>query len=209
MPFDPFEDFETRGYLRNVSGERDPEIIKGFELRAFIHHLPEALRMLRDLQSLDYQSLLDTHRVLFSDVYPWAGTDRNTLAPDLDISRGGVRDMFALPSQIQRAADYAFSEATTELPKRPGHILGLLAHAHPFLECNGRTIFLVHHEMLARVNHHLAWSEIPRDPFIHALTDELLQPDSGALDQFLGQYVRYGSLPIDLARETFNKTFGR
>lgn len=117
--------------------------------------------------------------------------------------------MFALPSQIRRAADYAFVESTTHVANRPGYILGLLAHAHPFLEGNGRTIFLVHHEMLARTNRHLAWDEIPRDAFIGALTEELLQPASGAMDQFLGQFVRNGTLDLNATRASFSKTFGR
>jgi cell filamentation protein len=31
MTFDPFNDFETRGYLRNLLGENDPVIIKYLE----------------------------------------------------------------------------------------------------------------------------------------------------------------------------------
>jgi cell filamentation protein len=31
MPFDPFGDFATRGYLRNFAGEKDPEAIKHLE----------------------------------------------------------------------------------------------------------------------------------------------------------------------------------
>lgn len=31
MTFDPFNDFETRGYLRNLLGENDPVIIKHLE----------------------------------------------------------------------------------------------------------------------------------------------------------------------------------
>ena len=35
MIFDPFGDFETRGYLRNVFAEKDPAIIKRLEHQAF------------------------------------------------------------------------------------------------------------------------------------------------------------------------------
>ena len=35
MSFDPFGDFETRGYLRNVFGEKDPNIIKYLEHSSF------------------------------------------------------------------------------------------------------------------------------------------------------------------------------
>lgn len=32
MTFDPFNDFETRGYLHNVFGEKDPSIVKHLAL---------------------------------------------------------------------------------------------------------------------------------------------------------------------------------
>ena len=42
MSFDPFGDFETRGYLRNVFGEKDPDIIKHLEHSAFVAGIAEA-----------------------------------------------------------------------------------------------------------------------------------------------------------------------
>ena len=35
MTFDPFNDFETRGYLHNVFGEKDPAIVKRLEHSSF------------------------------------------------------------------------------------------------------------------------------------------------------------------------------
>lgn len=35
MTFDPFGDFETRGYLRNFAGEKNPEFVKRLEHEAF------------------------------------------------------------------------------------------------------------------------------------------------------------------------------
>jgi hypothetical protein len=31
MPFDPFDDFHTAGYLRNIEAERDLEVVKAQE----------------------------------------------------------------------------------------------------------------------------------------------------------------------------------
>lgn len=36
MTFDPFGDFETRGYLRNLFGEKDPEIVRHLEHSSFV-----------------------------------------------------------------------------------------------------------------------------------------------------------------------------
>ena len=55
MTFDPFGDFETQGYLRNLA----------------------------KVKRLTYIGLLETHRILFEAVYPWAGQDRGKTAPDL------------------------------------------------------------------------------------------------------------------------------
>jgi cell filamentation protein len=35
MTFDPFGDFATRGYLRNVENEKDPEIVRRLQHTAF------------------------------------------------------------------------------------------------------------------------------------------------------------------------------
>lgn len=46
MSFDPFGDFETCGYLRNVFGEKDPDIIKHLEHSAFVAGIAEAFKYL-------------------------------------------------------------------------------------------------------------------------------------------------------------------
>ena len=42
MTFDPFNDFETRGYLRNLFGKKDPVIIKHLEHSSFVAGVSEA-----------------------------------------------------------------------------------------------------------------------------------------------------------------------
>ena len=57
--------------------------------------------------TVSYDQVLDTHRRLFSSVYPWAGQDRATLAPHIAIAKGGVADLFSHPADVSRANDYA------------------------------------------------------------------------------------------------------
>ena len=56
MTFDPFNDFETRGYLQNVFGEKDPEIIKHLEHSAFIAGIAEAFKYLSSVRQLSYRA---------------------------------------------------------------------------------------------------------------------------------------------------------
>ncbi len=52
MTFDPFGDFATRGYLRNVAGEKDPNKVKRLEHGSFISEVLGALRALSFLKAM-------------------------------------------------------------------------------------------------------------------------------------------------------------
>jgi len=88
VTFDPFGDFETQGYLRNLSKEKDPEIVRRLEHASFITGIDAALQRLAKVKRLSYADVLETHRVLFEAIYPWAGQDRRTTAPTLQSARG-------------------------------------------------------------------------------------------------------------------------
>ena len=107
MTFDPFGDFETHGYLRNLAKEKDLDIVRRLEHTSFTTGLDAALEYLGQVKRLSYPDVLETHRILFEAVYPWAGQDRLAIAPDLAISKGPV--LFAHPDHIQRAIDYALA----------------------------------------------------------------------------------------------------
>jgi hypothetical protein len=83
VTFDPSGDFETQGYLRNLAREKDPEIVRHLEHASFMTGLDAALERLAKIERLSYSDLLETHRILFEAVYPWAGQDRHRTAPDL------------------------------------------------------------------------------------------------------------------------------
>ena len=196
MPFDPFGDFETRGYLRNFAVEKDPQRVRRLEHHAFAANVLPALAMLHDAPSLGYDELLDTHRRLFGSVYPWAGQDRAVLAPTIAITRGGVADLFAHPGDVRRAAEYGLDMARdpAAMRTRPGEVFGLLAYAHPFLDGNGRALMTAHADLARRAGFHVAWQDIAKADFLAALTAELRQPGR-ALDTLLGAHIRPGPLP--------------
>ena len=75
MTFDPFGDFETQGYLRNLAKEKDPEIVRRLEHTAFTTGIDVAFEYLAKVKHLSYPDVIETHRILFDAVYPWAGQD--------------------------------------------------------------------------------------------------------------------------------------
>ncbi|WP_186374239.1 Fic family protein [Roseomonas gilardii] len=200
MTFDPFGDRDTRGYLRNRLGTNNPVLIARLETAAFAANVLPALDALRTAPTVGYEQVLDTNRQLFSSVYPWAGQDRTTLAPDIAIAKGGVSDLFAHPADVRRALDYALGMGldARRLRVGPGEVFGALAYAHPFLDTNGRTLMTVHAELTRRAGFHIDWSAIGKAEFLTALTAELRKPGS-SMDALLLPHVRPGPQPTERA----------
>jgi len=147
MIFDPFNDFETRGYLRNVLGEKDLHIIKHLEHSSFIAEIAKAFTYLASIKKLSYRDVLRTHKLLFGGIYPWAGKDRAQIAPEIAVSKGNV--LFAHPQDARAAVEYALRIGSDPalMMKKPGEVMGYLAYGHPFLDGNGRTIMVVHTQL--------------------------------------------------------------
>lgn len=191
MTFDPFGDFETRGYLRNVAGEKDPERVKRLEHDAFRSRVGEALAALRTGKPLGYQDVLDTHKRLFGDMYPWAGQDRAVTAPQLAVGKAGRYDLFAHPQDARRAAEHALDMAAdpSKMRAKPGEVMGLLAYGHPVLDGNGRTLMTVHAELCRRAGIRIAWKDVAKADYLAVLTRELERPGK-ALDTFLAPHIQ-------------------
>jgi cell filamentation protein len=191
MTFDPFRDFETRGYLRNFEGCKDIEIVKANENIAFLTNLDTAITNLVMVSFIEYKHVLATHRTLFGDIYPWAGEDRLATSPDINISKAGYSNMFANPISIRRATEYALQQGQdrTLMRERPGTVMGALAHAHPFLDGNGRTIMTLHTEMAYRAGIEINWTQTNKTEYLEALTQELYQPERGHLDLYLQPFI--------------------
>jgi cell filamentation protein len=187
--FDPFGDFDTRGYLRNVAGEKDPDIVRRLEHTSFTTGIDTAFNALAKARRLTYQHVLETHRILFEAVYPWAGQDRLATAPDLAVSKGGV--LFAYPKDIQRAVNYALEHGQDRefMKETPGEVMGYLAYGHPFLDGNGRTIMVVHAVMAERAGFSVDWAATDKEKYLAALTEELDDPRKGSLDAYLKPFL--------------------
>jgi len=99
VTFDPFGDFESRGYLRNLAQEKDPAIVRRLEHTSFTTGIDDAFEALEKKKALTYSDVLSTHQTLFEAMYPWAGQDRTQTAPNIAVSRGSV--LFAHPKYIR------------------------------------------------------------------------------------------------------------
>jgi cell filamentation protein len=196
VTFDPFGDFETQGYLRNLAKEKDLDIVRRLEHAAFTTGIDAALERLAKIKRLSYADLLDAHKILFDAVYPWAGQDRLTTAPDLAVSKGPV--LFARPENISRAAEFALDRGQDQkfMVAKPGVIMGYLAYAHPFLDGNGRTIMVIHGVMAQRAGFSIDWAATDKAGYLSALTKELDDPDKDHLDAYLEPFMR-NAVPAD------------
>jgi cell filamentation protein len=204
VTFDPFGDFATEGYLRNFEKEKDLAIIKRAENSSFTTGLDEAFAYLAKSSQFAYEHILQTHRILFGAVYPWAGQDRLQTASKLSVKKGNV--IFANPSEIRPAVDFALLKGQDKsyMTTKPGEIMGYLAYGHPFLDGNGRTIMTVHSVLAQRAGFSIDWSATRKDDYLEALTKELENPLKGYLDTYLKPFRRdaiaYDQLAIEIAK---------
>lgn len=196
MIFDPFGDFETAGYLRNIGCKKDLDIVKRMEHSSFNSSLEEALDYLESSREITYQTFLSVHGILFGSLYPWAGQDRTVTSPGLAISKGSEElsghTKFALPNEIKSAAEYGLKLSSNHdrFRANPGEVMGAFAYAHPFLDGNGRTILLVHMELCYRSGFSIDWPSTKKDEYLLALTKEIDDPREKALNKYLYNHIK-------------------
>ena len=190
VTFDPFGDFATRGYLRNIAAEKDPDIVRRLEHTSFTTGLDEAFAQLRTIKTLSYSDVLATHKILFDAVYPWAGQDRLQTAAEIAVCKGEV--LFAHPADAQAAIEYALKNGQdpTFMRDKPGEVMGHLAYGHPFLDGNGRTIMVVHSVMAQRAGISIDWASTNKVEYLKVLSMEIDNPGRGRLDEYLKSYLK-------------------
>jgi len=198
VTFDPFGDFATSGYLRNIEQEKDLTLVKRLEHASFTTGIDDAFAALAKKNPLTYGDVLDTHKILFDAFYPWAGQDRATTAPDIAVSRGEV--LFADPKFIRNAVEFALKMGNDpiQMKAKPGEVMGYLAYGHPFLDGNGRTIMVVHCVLAQRAGFSIDWAATEKSAYLAALANELDDPGKGILDGFLKPFMR--SAVADLSK---------
>jgi len=207
VTFDPFGDYATRGYLRNIANERDLNIVRRLEHSSFITGLEPAFCALDAAQPLSYEHVLATHKTLFEAVYPWAGQDRLTTSPELAVIKGDV--LFAHPNDIRAAVGYALHHGQDKatMAARPGEIMGYLAFGHPFLDGNGRTIMVIHSVLAQRAGFSIDWAATHKSDYLAALTKEIEAPGKGHLDAYLKPF-KGAALALDRLADALERAPG-
>lgn len=193
-PFDPFDDFNERGYLRNRFEIKDSDIIKSLEHVAFASSIGLAVKFLDKHARIGYEQYLDVHKIIFGSLYPWAGQDRAQTAPGKVISKGSSRStnhtIFAPASECQRSVEYGLNLAhSIELRDRLGEIMGYFAYGHPFLDGNGRTMMLVVQNLCQRMGVIVRWDDVDPAEFLRALSGEIEKPGEKRLDGLLNDFM--------------------
>lgn len=192
--FDPFNNYETEGYLKNFEKEKNLFIVKKLEQAVFNANLGKAMDYIFKCKVIEPKNLLQVHQILFDGLYPWAGLDRQTLEkrkllpPNLHIHKGNIH--FLHPSRILHSLEYTLNRAKSPqlMSKSPGSILGELAYIHPFLDGNGRTLLVVFNELCRRSNFSIDWSKINKTDYLMALTEEIENPSKNILNAYLLQF---------------------
>ncbi|MCU4582643.1 Fic family protein [Acinetobacter gyllenbergii] len=187
--FDPFNDFEQAGYLRNNYKEKDSEIVRELEHTMFRAGLDDALVYLEQRDILRYEDFLEVHRILFQEFYPWAGQDRAVTAPNCSVSKAGT--IFCHPQDARRAVDEGLriGQNKDSMRKHPGEVMGFFAYGHPFLDGNGRTMLIIHNELCHRAGFSINWHLTKKIDYLRALSAEIESPLKGHLDCYLGHFI--------------------
>ena len=196
--FDPFDDFDDKGYLQNALGLKDPADIKEAEHAQFLAQLTEAVEFLAGLEEITFEDFLKTHAILFGAFYPtWAGKSRASVLPDKNIDKGDT--IFCHPRMVQSAVEYGLQIASSsKFKQHAGKAMGQFAFGHPFLDGNGRTMLLIHAELCYRAGFSIDWTRTNKAEYLRALTNEIAKPQEGHLDKYLAPFI--SEERIELAR---------
>lgn len=167
--WNPFADPPGSPYLRNVAGLTDHRKIARSEFGLIRRNMPVAVAMLESEPCIDLSSWREVHRILFGELYPWAGSLREVTA-----ARGSVAE-FVAPRMIEREAAKVFALAAPAddvegFVDAMGEVYGGMARCHPFLEGNGRSMNAVFSELCRRAGFGIAWDTLRRDEWLEALT---------------------------------------
>lgn len=118
--------------------------------------------LLEGIEVGTYAGLQEIHRILFEEIYPFAGQTRK-----LNLSKGGFR--FASALYLDEAL-----EKISAMPQESfGQIVAKYVEmdvAHPFLEGNGRSVRIWLDAMLrASLGKVVDWQKIPREDYLLAM----------------------------------------
>lgn len=157
--------------LRNRFDVKDGAELEALELNASLARMPEVLAHIQD-KPLNLTLWQDIHRILFQDVYDWAGDIRT-----VQMSKGNT--LFAHPENIQSEGERIFRELNAEgdlngLPEdvffqRLAYFFSECNALHPFREGNGRTQKLLFSEIVRRLGYVIDWKSLSSEEHLQGV----------------------------------------
>ena len=170
--------------LKNIPDIRNAAALDAFEQRATMLRLDEMIAAIVG-KPIDFPMWRTIHRVLFQDVYAWAGDIRS-----VQLAKGTT--VFAMPEHIQAEADRLFAQLAIEdlpalsrdrLTARFAYYFGELNALHPFREGNGRTQKLLFDEIARRAGYRIDWAAMDTDSLLQAVIAAFNNQDYRSLTQ--------------------------
>lgn len=157
--------------LKNIPGIENGAELEAFELNVTTARMPEALAYIRN-QPVGLKLWQDIHRILFQDIFEWAGRFRT-----VQMSKGDT--LFAHPENIQSEGGRIFLQLNGEnnleglqkpkLCQRLAYYFSECNALHPFREGNGRTQKFLFGEIVKRLNHHIDWKRLSSEEHLQAV----------------------------------------
>jgi cell filamentation protein len=180
---DPYQ-YPASPVLKNLPDIRNADTLAAFEQRATALRLDEMLAAISSIP-INLEMWQTIHRILFQDVYDWAGQIRA-----VQIAKGNT--VFAMPEHIgteaKRIFDQLSGENLTALPHNQfilklAYYFGELNALHPFREGNGRTQKLLFDEISRRQNYTIDWMKMDVDVLLQAVITAFHKQDYTPLQQ--------------------------
>ncbi len=150
---------EGCGVLKNLPQIQNQNELEEFEDKVTTLRLFEMIEYSAD-KKIDFALWKQIHKILFRDVYEWAGEVRS-----VQMSKG--KTTFAHPQFIEREGKKIFEKLAAEnflqnlshnsFCDRLAYYHTELNALHPFREGNGRTLKLLLNELAQRNDFYIAW----------------------------------------------------
>lgn len=162
--------YEDSDVLKNKLNIRDAD--KLFEVERHITDVKtEVIYQLADKKKVFGKAFfLTIHKVLFEDIYEWAGKIRT-----VDIAKGTLFcRVFAIQEELDRVfhelsnENYLLKYKDDELAIKMAYFLSEINAVHPFREGNGRTQRLFMEVIAYKAGYHLDFSDITDQEMIEA-----------------------------------------
>jgi cell filamentation protein len=153
------------GVLRNLLDLTDPADIKEAEAQAVWSGRRRAIQFLEEQERFTFEAWNTIHRILFMDLYDWAGEPRS-----INMGRES-RIVFNTAAEIPAEAQAVLEriERSAIFADEMGAFYAEMNFQHPFREGNGRTLKLLFSAIALRRGIFIDWTRLDLSAYVAAL----------------------------------------